>query len=191
MIDSGTVTQHLLDHRRGDEEALDRLFPLIYDELRRIAHRILRGERASHTLSTTALVHECYINMADRSVCTFNDRAHFLAVAARAMRHLLIDHARRRNAQKRGGVQHRVTLDDRMISVEEQASDLIAVHHALDRLSERSPRMGKVVECRFFGGLTIEETAEAVGTSKRTVQRDWLRARAYLHHLLHSEAPSA
>lgn len=188
MIDSGTVTQLLLDHRRGDDEALDRLFPLIYDELRRMAHRILRGERAGHTLSTTALVHECYLNVADRTVCSFQDRAHFLAVAARAMRHLLIDYARRRTAQKRGGVQHRVTLDDHMISVDEQAADLMAVHHALDELSSRSPRMGKVVECRFFGGLTIEETARAVGISKRTVQRDWKRARAYLHHLLRAEA---
>ena len=149
-----------------------------------MAHRILRGERAGHTLSTTALVHECYLNLVDRT----QYRAHFLAVAARAMRHLLIGYARRRTAQKRGGVQHRVTLDDHMISVDEQAADLMAVHHALDELSSRSPRMGKVVECRFFGGLTIEETARAVGISKRTVQRDWKRARAYLHHLLRAEA---
>jgi RNA polymerase sigma factor (TIGR02999 family) len=181
---SGPVTQLLLDYRRGDQQAFDRLFPLVYEELRRIARRLLRGERAHHTLGTTALVHECYLNLVDRSQCSFNDRSHFLAVAARAMRHLLIDYARRRGAQKRGGNRHRVTLDQTVLSVDDQAADLLAIDQALDALAERDPRMGQVVECRFFGGLTLEETASALGVSVRTVQRDWTRAKAYLHRAL-------
>jgi RNA polymerase sigma factor (TIGR02999 family) len=184
MTDAQPVTELLRDYREGNEEAFDRLFPLVYDELRRIAHHLLKRERADHTFSTTALVHECYLNLADRTQCSFQDRAHFFAIAARAMRHLLIDYARKRNAQKRGGDRQRVTLDQEMVSVEEQAADLLALDHALDQLSDRSPRMGRIVECRFFGGLTVQETAEALGVSSRTVQRDWTRAKAYLHRAL-------
>lgn len=184
MSESTPVTELLHDHRQGDEEAFDRLFACVYDELRRIAHHLLRKERADHTFSTTALVHECYVNLADRTRCTLQDRAHFFAVAARAMRHLLIDYARKRRAQKRGGDRRRVTLDHEMISVEEQAADLLALDHALDQLADRSPRMARIVECRFFGGLTVQETAQALGVSSRTVQRDWTRAKAYLHRAL-------
>jgi RNA polymerase sigma factor (TIGR02999 family) len=184
MTNAQPLTELLHDYSKGNEEAFDRLFPLVYDELRRIAHHLLRRERADHTFSTTALVHECYIKLADRTECSFQDRAHFFAVAARAMRHLLIDYARKRSAQKRGGNRRRVTLDQEMISIEEQAADLLALDQALDELTDRSPRMGRIVECRFFGGLTVQETAEALGVSPRTVQRDWTRAKAYLHRAL-------
>jgi RNA polymerase sigma factor (TIGR02999 family) len=184
MTDTQPVTELLHDYRQGNEEAFDRLFPLVYDELRRIAHHLLKRERAAHTFSTTALVHECYINLAARTRCSFQDRAHFFAAAARAMRHLLIDYARKRNAQKRGGDRQRVTLDQTMISIEAQAADLLALDRALDQLAERSQRMARIVECRFFGGLTVQETAQAIGVSSRTVQRDWTRAKAYLHRAL-------
>lgn len=184
MTESIPVTELLRNHKHGDDEAFDRLFALVYDELRQIAHRLLRKERADHTFSTTALVHECYVNLADRTRCTFQDRAHFFAIAGRAMRHLLIDYARKRSAQKRGGNRRRVSLDQEMISVEEQAADLLALDHALDHLADRSPRMARIVECRFFGGLTVQETAQALGVSSRTVQRDWTRAKAYLHRAL-------
>jgi RNA polymerase sigma factor (TIGR02999 family) len=184
MTDSRPVTALLHQYSHGDEAAFDELFPLVYEDLRRIARRMLRGERADHTLGTTALVHECYLNLVDRTQCSLQDRAHFFAVAARAMRHLLIDYARKRNAQKRGGKQHRVTLDDAMISVEEQAADLLALDHALEQLAKHSPRMERIVECRFFGGLTVRETARALDVSPRTVQRDWTRAKAHLHRAL-------
>jgi RNA polymerase sigma factor (TIGR02999 family) len=184
MTDARPVTELLQDYRQGNEDAFDRLFPLVYDELRRIAHNLLKRERADHTLGTTALVHECYLNLVDRTQCSLHDRAHFFAVAARAMRHLLIDYARKRNARKRGGARRRVTLDDAMISVQEQAADFLALDHALDRLAEHSPRMERIVECRFFGGLTIQETARALDVSPRTVQRDWTRAKAHLHRAL-------
>jgi RNA polymerase sigma factor (TIGR02999 family) len=182
--ESGRVTRLLLDLRRGNGQAFEKLFPLVYDELRRIAHFLLRKERANHTLGTTALVHECYLRLVDHTRCSYNDRAHFLAVAARAMRRLLIDYARKRNALKRGGKQHRVSLEQEMISIEEQAHDLLALDQALDQLAERSPRMSRIVECRFFGGLTVKETAGALDISPRTVQRDWTRAKAYLHRAL-------
>lgn len=183
------VTALIVENDPGKDAVFDQLLPLVYDDLRRIAHRQLQRERMSHTLCTTDLVHESYLNLVNRTHCSWNDRAHFFAVAARAMRHVLIDYARKRNAQKRGGKRHRVTLDDRMISVNEQAADLLALDDALSQLAERDPRMVKVVECRFFGGMTLEETAEAVGVSVRTVQRDWTRAKAYLHQML-NEASS-
>jgi RNA polymerase sigma factor (TIGR02999 family) len=184
MPDSQPVTALLRAYTRGDDGAFDKLFPLVYDDLRRIARRLLRRERAHHTLGTTALVHECYLNLVDRTQCSLTDRAHFFAVAARAMRHLLIDYARRRNAQKRGGSRTRVPLDDAMISVEAQAADLLALDRALDRLADHSPRMVCIVECRFFGGLTVKETARALDVSPRTVQRDWTRAKAHLQRAL-------
>mgnify|MGYP006291139115 CR=1 FL=1 len=182
------VTALIVDNNPDTDNLFDQLLPLVYDDLRRIAQRQLQRERAGHTLSPTALVHESYLNLVDRTQCSWNDRAHFFAVAARAMRHVLIDYARKRNAQKRGGNRHRVTLDDRMVAVDDQAADLLALNDALDELADRDPRMVHVVECRFFGGMTLEETAEAVDVSVRTIQRDWTRAKAYLHQML-SESP--
>lgn len=183
------VTALIVDHDPTQEAVFDQLLPLVYDDLRRIAQNQLRRERSGHTLSPTALVHESYLNLVNRSDCSWNDRAHFFAVAARAMRHVLIDYARKRNAQKRGGSRHRITLDDRMVAVDEQTADLLALDDALDRLAQRDPRMVSVVECRFFGGMTLEETAEALDVSVRTVQRDWTRAKAYLHQMLHESPP--
>lgn len=183
------VTQLLLDHQAGDARAFDRLFPIVYDELHRIAHRHLQRERAGHTLKTTALVHECYLDLADHEGSTWEGRAHFLAVASKAMRHILIDYARKRNAQKRGGGQHRVTLDEGMMSVEAQAAELLSLNDALSQLEALDARLAQVVECRFFGGMTVQETALALGTSERTVRRDWQRAKAYLYRTLHPDSP--
>lgn len=184
------VTALLVENDPGKDAVFDQLLPLVYDDLRRIAHRQLQRDRPGHTLCTTDLVHESYLNLVNRTRCSWNDRTHFFAVAARAMRHILIDYARKRNAQKRGGDRHRVTLDDRMVAVDEQAADLLALDDALSRLAERDPRMVKVVECRFFGGMTVKETAEAMGISVRTVQRDWTRSKAYLHQMLNESPPS-
>lgn len=178
------VRRLLLDRGAGDKQALDRLFPLIYDELRQIARRHLRGERHDHTLNTTALVHESYLNLVGQTQMSVSDRAHFLAVASTAMRHILIDHARRRRAQKRGGDRIQVSLSDAAVEMADQTTELLALDQALTELSERSPRLGQVVECRVFGGLTVRETAEALSVSPRTVERDWTRAKAYLYRAL-------
>jgi len=188
---SENITQLLAELGSGREGAFDRLFPLVYDELKRIAHLHLRKERSSHTLNTTGLVHECYLSLAQHQG-SWQDRAHFSAVASRAMRRILVDYARRRNAQKRGGsVQKRVTLDDRLISVEQQAADLLVMDEALTQLSSHDDRIGRLVECRFFGGMTIEETAAVLDISVRTAHRDWQRAKAYLNRALRDELVDA
>lgn len=170
----------------GEESALDRLFSLVYDDLRAIAHRKLRSERPDHTLSTTALVHEAYLQLVDQTRSDWRGRAHFFALASRVMRHVLIDHARRSRAEKRGGDRVRVPLHPGLAvsGDEDGAVDLLALDEALSALSGRDERMGKVVECRFFGGMTVQETAEALGLSARTVERDWTRAKAYLYREL-------
>ena len=169
----------------GEREAFESLVPLVYDDLRRIAHRRLQSERTDHTLDTTALVHEAYLALVDQATATWNDRAHFFAVAARVIRHVLIDHARRRGALKRGGGDVRVPLRDDLLSVEGTPDvDLVDLDKALAKLGRRDPRLERVVECRFFGGMTVAETAAALGTSVRTVERDWTRARAYLYQSL-------
>ena len=169
----------------GEQDAFESMVPLVYDDLRRIAHRHLQSERADHTLDTTSLVHEAYVQLVDQATATWNDRAHFFAVAARVIRHLLIDHARRHGAQKRGGSAVRVPLTEDLVSVE-GARDvgLLDLDRALAKLGEWDPKLERVVECRFFGGMTVEETAAALGTSVRTVHRDWKRARAYLYQSL-------
>lgn len=168
----------------GDEDAFDRLVEIVYDDLRRIARHHLRRGRHDHTLDTTGLVHEAYLKLAGVGGGTWRSRAQFFAFCSRAMRRILIDYARRRHAEKRGGTRVRVPLTENAAAVESQAAELLAVDEALDFLAERDPRLGRVVECRFFGGLTVPETAEALGTSRRTVERDWARARAYLYHAL-------
>lgn len=180
----GEVTKLLKAHRAGDSGALNELLPRVYDELRRMAHRRMQGERAGHTFGTTALVHEAYLELVDLDRVDWQDRTHFFAVAARVMRNVLVDYAVKRNAEKRGGDRDRVPLRDEDAACEVDLTDVLAVHQALSRLEERDERQARVVECRFFGGLTIEETAEALGVSPATVGRDWRVARAWLNREL-------
>ncbi len=178
------VTRMLQEWSAGDGRAADRLVPLLYEQLREIAHRHLRKESSGHTVNTTALVHEAYLDLVDQTRASWNDRAHFLAASSRAMRHILIDYARRRKSQKRGGDQIRVPLHDGMASVAAEGLDLLALDEALDALAERDEQMARLVECRFFGGMNVEETAEALGISTRSVKRIWARARVHLYKAL-------
>lgn len=181
------VTGLVVDLRSGNQSVVDHLLPIVYDELRRIAHIHLSKERPDHTLSTTALVHEAYLKLVDQTKAGWQDRAHFCAVASKAMRRILIDHARRRNAQKRGGSKKPISLDESRIAVEEKAATLVSLDDALDRLSDLDQRCASVVEMRFFGGLQEEEIAEVIGMSVRTVRRDWVKARAWLYKELKTE----
>ena len=158
---------------------MDRLFPLVYDELRRIAHYQMAGERAGHTLETTGLVHETYLKLVDQTRVQWRDRGHFFRVASWAMRRILVDYARTSQALRRGGGQHPVTLNEEQAGTE-RGDALVALDEALDRLALVDRRLSRVVECRYFGGLTEEETAEALGVSARTVERDWIKARSWL-----------
>jgi RNA polymerase sigma factor (TIGR02999 family) len=181
--DRQSVTDLLIQVRQGTPEAIDRLFSLVYPQLRRIAHRQLRGERPGHTLGTTGLVHEAYLKLVDQSRIDWQDQGHFFALAARAMRQILVDYARRYRAQRRGGGMQRITLTDGH-AVEEQAELMLAVHEALGRLAGVSERLSRVVECRYFAGLTDDETAVALGVSARTVERDWVKAKGWLYQEL-------
>jgi len=176
-----TFTDLLHGLEPGDERAVNRVLPLVYEQLRQLAHQQLRGESTGHTLGTTALVHEAYLRLVDQRTTNWQGRVHFLAIAARAMRRLLIDHARRRNAAKRGGGARHLDADILELPAEERAALLIELDAALEQLSAREPRQARVVECRFFGGMTEEETAAALGITDRTVRRDWVKARAWLH----------
>lgn len=181
------IARLLTECARGDRQAADRLFSLVYEDLRALAHRQLRREEAGHTLNTTALVHEAYLALVDQTRSGWRDRAHFLAVAARAMRHILIDYARARRSTKRGGAEIRVPLREELAPQEGDTRteiDLLALEEALVELSRHDERLGRMVECRFFGGLSVEETAEALGVGVRTVERDWTRAKAYLYQQL-------
>jgi RNA polymerase sigma factor (TIGR02999 family) len=176
----GAITALLLDWSHGDPEALEKLVPLVYAELRRLAERSLRRERAAHTLQPTAVVHEAFLKLVDQQRVEWKSRAHFFAIAAQAMRRLLVDHARARNAEKRGGFATRVALEDAVAATPPVDVDLLALDEALDRLGSLDAGQARVVELRFFGGLTVEETAEVVGSSAATVKRDWQSARAWL-----------
>lgn len=178
------VTALLLDSNNGDRESFDRLFSVIYGDLERIARRHLFKERSDHTLNTQALVHESYLNLVDGAQVRWKDRSHFFAMASRAMRHILIDHARRKRALKRGGDQIAVTLSDEAGTDIRTLDRLVALEEALSALEERDERLARVVECKFFAGLKSQETADALGISLRTVERDWRRARAYLRQAL-------
>jgi len=182
--DTQPLTELLLELRDGRPGAMDRLFPLVYEELRRVAHRALRGERTGHTLGTTGLVHEAYIRLADQTRLEYRDRAHFYGIAARAMRHILVDYARRHRAAKRGGAEPVIVLDDSLLGVEDRAEALLALDEALENLAALDPRLARVVECRFFGGLTEDETGEVLEVTARTVRRDWLKAKGWLYHQL-------
>lgn len=169
---------------RGERVTVDQMVPLVYDELRRIAHHRLRAEQTGHTLETTGLVHEAYLRLVGGEQLEFESRAHLLAIAAQAMRHVLIDSAVHRKAQKRGGGNLPLSLDDALVSAETRSEELLALDESLRRLSAIDERQARVVECRFFGGMSIEETAAALGTSPATVKRDWALARAWLNREL-------
>jgi RNA polymerase sigma factor (TIGR02999 family) len=164
----------------AEHEPLDRLVPLVYDELRQIAHRHLRGQPGDVTLQTTALVNEAYLKLAEQRKVNWNDRSHFLALASVAMRHIMIDGARARMASKRGGSRARVTLDEEELPDERSPNALLEINEAVSALAEVDERLARVVECRFFAGLTEEETAEALCITTRTVQRDWSKAKVLL-----------
>jgi RNA polymerase sigma-70 factor (ECF subfamily) len=178
-VSSQRVTELLVKWHTGDEEALQALVPIVYNDLRAVAHRYLRRERRSHTLQTEALVHEAYLRLIDGRPAATENRAHFVAVAARLMRQILVDYARTRQAAKRGpGQQVELTLAVELSSV--RRADIVALDDALHALSQRDAQQGRIVELRFFGGLTIEEAAEALDISPATVKRDWSMARAWL-----------
>lgn len=184
MDSAARVTALLIDFRNGRAEALDALVPLVYEELSRIAHRHLGREGVGHTLATKALVHEAWLKLVDQTRVDWINRAQFFAVASRVMRRILIDHARKVGAAKRGGGWNRLELDDVEIEVEERAEVLVALDDALERLAKLNPRLSQVVEYRFFGGMTEEETAAALGLTPRTVRRDWVKAKGWLHQEL-------
>jgi len=177
------VTSLLVASSKGDQEALNQLLPLVYDELRRLADRYLHRERSDHTLQATALVHEAYLRLIDQKVSWAN-RAHFFGVAAEMMRRILIDHARSRQAAKRGSGGIKLSLDDVLEITDERAADLIALDDALKALAEFDPQKARVVELRFFGGLSIEETAAVMGLGTATITRQWRLAKAWLYHEL-------
>jgi RNA polymerase sigma factor (TIGR02999 family) len=178
---TGPITHCLIQLRAGDRDALDRLVPLIYEELKVVARAQLAKEATGHTLGPTALVHETYVRLAEREKLAPEDRHHFFAIATQAMRRVLIDHARARKRVKRGAGQIPVSMDEiDALMTEETADELVALDEALDRLAAANPRAAQVVERRFYGGLTLEETGESLGVSLKTVQRDWLLARAWL-----------
>ena len=181
--DSTSITRLLADLRAGRREAFDQIVPLVYHELRRSARREL-AVRPSDTLSTTALVHELYLKLSRSTNADWHNEAHFLSVAAIAMRHILVDHARRRIADKRGGAHRVVTLDDNLVATDAQAESLLELHEALEHLATLDQRLARVVECRFFGGMTEIQTAEVLGVTERTVRRDWVKARALLYRAL-------
>jgi RNA polymerase sigma factor (TIGR02999 family) len=182
------VTDLLLSWRQGDAAALDRLIPVVYEELRRVARRRLRAESPGHALQSTALVHEVYLRLVDVDRMTVKNRAHFFALAATLMRQILVDHARRQQADKRGGDATMVSLDGVSPVAQPSSVDVLALDQALGALSEVDDRQCRVVELRFFAGLTIDETAEALGISPATVEREWALAKAWLYRQLSSQA---
>jgi len=178
------VTQLLVDWRGGDHTALDKLIPLVYDELHTLAQRYMKRERGDHTLQTTALVNEAYLRLAGQQDSDWQNRAHFFGVAAQVMRHLLVDHARSRRYARRGGSTVRITLDETVAASPGESVDLLALNEVLDRLDAIDERKRRVVELRYFSGLSVEETAEVLGLSAITVKREWLKAKAWLYREL-------
>jgi RNA polymerase sigma factor (TIGR02999 family) len=181
---SQQITQLLLAWGDGDKAALDKLVPLVYDDLRQIARRYMRGQRAGHTLQTTALVNEAYVRLIDSSRVKWHDRTHFFAISARLMRRVLIDLARAKNSLKRGGEQIQISLAEEIEAPMEKETDLVALDEALQNLAKLSLRQSQIVELRYFGGLSEEEIAETFKISTRTVRRDWNVARAWLYREL-------
>ncbi len=174
------VTQLLVDWRNGDESALNQLMPLVQDELHRLAKRYMSHERPNHTLQATALVNEAYLRLAGQAPVEWQNRAHFFGIAAQVMRHLLVDHARARQFAKRGGGAQQVTLDDAVAVLPEASVEIIGLHTALGKLAQLDERKARIVELRYFGGLSAGETAEVLGLSEITIKREWLKAKAWL-----------
>ncbi len=181
---TSTISRLIESVRNGDAAAAAALTPLLYNELHRLAMHHMRNERLGHTLQATALVNEAYLKLIDNREANWQNRAHFLAIASQAMRRVLIDHARSKRRVKRGGLQQKVSLEDVVIAAEEQSYDLVALDAALDRLAKVDARQSRIVELRFFGGLSVEQTAEVLAISPKTVKRDWAVARAWLHREL-------
>ena len=182
------VTQLLLDWGNGNQAALERLTPLVERELHKLAHHYMRRENPGHTLQTTALVNEVYLKLIDQRHVHWKNRAHFFALSAKLMRRILVDHARARKYAKRGGAGQRISFDEAFVVSPERSADLVALDEALDKLNAIDERKSKVVELRFFGGLTVEETAEALHISPPTVMREWSMAKAWLYNCLNNEA---
>jgi RNA polymerase sigma factor (TIGR02999 family) len=185
------VTQLLIDWRGGDHSALDKLMLLVYDELHALARRYMKRERGDHTLQTTALVNEAYLKLVGRQSSDWQNRAHFFGVAAQVMRHLLIDHARSRRYARRGGSTVRITLDETIAASPGESIDLLALNEVLDRLDAIDERKRRIVELRYFGGLSVEETAEVLGLSVITIKREWLKAKAWLYRELNQNTQAA
>jgi RNA polymerase sigma factor (TIGR02999 family) len=181
------VTQLLVEWRGGDERALERLFPLVQPELHRLAHHYMSRERAGHTLQTTAVLNEAYLRLVDDTKPTWQNRTHFVAAAARLMRRIMVDHARQRRSLKRGGGAANVTLDEAALVTEARSEELLALDEALEGLAAQDPRKNQIVELRYFGGLTVDETAEFLKLSPRTVEREWTMAKAWLYRALNRE----
>lgn len=180
MVAAREVTEILAEMREGSHDAWERLLPLIYSELRQLAARSLRNEREDHTLQATALVHEAYLRMVGQPKVQWRDRAHFIAAASQTIRRILVDHARTRMRMKRAGRWARIQLDETMGVLPQRDIDLVALDEAMTKLAEHAPRKAGVVEMRFFGGATVEETAEVFGMTTRSIERDWKFARAWL-----------
>jgi RNA polymerase sigma factor (TIGR02999 family) len=187
---SSPVTELLVRWREGDREALEALMPLVYDELRRLAHYYLRQERSDHTLQSTALVHEAYLKLAGQNPPQWQNRAHFFGIAAHVMRQVLVEYARGRDAAKRGGGACRVTLDETIALPQQLDVDVVELDRALTGLAALDPQQSRIVELRFFAGLTIEDTSEVLGISPATVKRDWVTARAWLFRAMTGETPA-
>ena len=181
MTASQNLSQLLLDWQHGDQAALEKLTPLVYDELRQIAHRYVRNEPTGNTLQTTDLVNEAYVRLLEKKALAWKNRSHFFGVTAQVMRHILIDHARRRHFAKHGGGATRVSIDNEVLMTQQRAAELVALDEALVELSKIDERKSRVVELRYFGGLSLEETAEALNVSVMTVRRDWRAAKAWLY----------
>lgn len=179
-----TLTRLLSERAPNDREVLDQVVPLVYDELRRLARRQLAGHRR-HTLDTTALVDEAYLKLVDQTAIPLQNRAYFFGAAARAMRQVLVDAARRRTRLKRGGNESPVTFDQEQVAADSFSAEVMELHEALNQLARDFPRQARIVECRFFGGMTTDETARALDMSRRTVVRDWTMARAWLYRAIH------
>jgi RNA polymerase sigma factor (TIGR02999 family) len=181
---SSRVTQFLEKFEPGDRHAGEQLFADVYAELRAVAARYMHGERQSHTLQPTALVHEAYLKLLGQTPVDWRGRAHFLVIAAQAMRQILVDHARRRGAAKRGGDRHRIALDDNLVIESDRDVDLLALEDALAKLTKLDPRQAQMIELRFFAGLSVAEVAKVMGTSKRSAEREWTMVRAWLRREL-------
>ena len=181
------LTQLLIDWNNGDQSAFDRLMPLIDEELRRLAHRYMSRERAGHTLQTTALVNEAFVRLVNRKNVNWQNRAHFYGIAAQLMRTILVDHARSHACAKRGGGALKLELDVALVMSQKKASEVIALDDALKELARLDPQQSRIVELRFFGGLTVEETAEVLQLSPATIKREWSTAKAWLYHELSKE----